>query len=172
MLAKAYESITDSKLRLAVRLAAETGMRCIELAAVKRGDIEGSLGDYRVHIVGKGGHERVVPVSDELAGQLLAVSTEYVFPTRVRAGWKTADEPISGKRLGKLIDDALPGDWTAHTLRHRFGTVAYQATSDIRAVQDLLGHASPTTTAVYTQITDAAMRRAALATTHVDGGAR
>jgi integrase len=164
VLGKAYEQITDSKLRLAVRLAAETGMRCIELAAVKRGDVEGSRGDYRIHIVGKGGHERVVPISDELAGQLLAVSTQYVFPTRVRAGWKTADEPISGKRLGKLIDDALPGDWTAHTLRHRFGTVAYQATSDIRAVQDLLGHASPTTTAVYTQITDAAMRRAALAT--------
>ena len=172
VLAKAYEQITDSKLRLAVRLAAETGMRCIELAAVKRGDIEGSRGDYRIHIIGKGGHERLVPISDELAGQLFAVSTECVFPTRVRAGWKKRDEPISGKRLGKLIDDALPGDWTAHTLRHRFGTVAYQATSDIRAVQDLLGHASPTTTAVYTQITDAAMRRAALATTHIDGGAR
>ena len=167
VLAKAYESITDSKLRLAVRLAAETGMRRVELARVRPIDVEGSRGDYRIHIVGKGGHERIVPISDELAAQLFAVSTEYVFPTRVRAGWRSADEPMSAKRLGELIDEALPGSWTAHTLRHRFGTVAYQATGDIRAVQELLGHASPTTTAIYTKITDAAMRKAAMAT-HVN----
>jgi site-specific recombinase XerD len=74
------------------------------------------------------------------------------------------------KRLGKLITEALPGDWTAHTLRHRFGTVAYQATGDIRAVQELLGHASPTTTAIYTKVTDGAMRRAAMST-HIDSNA-
>lgn len=38
---------------------------------------------------------------------------------------------------------------TLHQLRHRFGTTTYQAVRDIRAVQELLGHASPTTTAIY-----------------------
>lgn len=171
VLTKAYEAITDTKLRLAVRLAAETGMRRVEVARVKRGDVEGSRGDYRIHVFGKGGHERVVPISDDLAGQLLSVTTEYVFPTRVRGGWNTGEGPMSPKHLGKLITDALPGDWTAHTLRHRFGTVAYQATGDIRSVQELLGHASPETTAVYTKVTDAAMRRAAMAT-HLSGGDR
>ncbi|WP_201406087.1 tyrosine-type recombinase/integrase [Mycobacterium intracellulare] len=161
---KALESITDTKVRLAIRLAAETGMRRVELARAKPIDVEGSRGDYRIHVIGKGGHERIVPISDELADQLLAIRTEYVFPTRVRAGWTSANAPMSAKRLGDLITEALPGGWTAHTLRHRFGTVAYQATGDIRAVQELLGHASPTTTAIYTKITDDAMRRAANAT--------
>lgn len=166
---KALESITDAKVRLAIRLAAETGMRRVELARARPIDVEGSPGDYRIHVIGKGGHERIVPISDELAGQLLAIRTEYIFPTRVRAGWRSADEPMTPGHLGRLIDRALPGDWTAHTLRHRFGTVAYQATGDIRSVQELLGHASPTTTAIYTKITDDAMRRAATAT-HIGAG--
>jgi integrase len=86
VLAKAYELITDTQLRLAVRLAAETGMRRIEVARVRPIDVEGSRGDYRIHIIGKGGHERIVPISGELAGELLAIGTEYVFPTRERAG--------------------------------------------------------------------------------------
>lgn len=166
---KAVESISDPKVRLAVRMAAETGMRRVELTRARPIDVEGSRGDYRIHVLGKGGHERIVPISDELAGQLLAIRTEYVFPTRVRAGWTSANTPMSAKHLGKLITEALPGDWTAHTLRHRFGTVAYQASGDIRAVQELLGHASPTTTAIYTKITDDAMRRAATAT-HLSSG--
>lgn len=172
VLVKALESVTDARLRLAVRLAAETGMRRIEVARVKPSDVEGSRGDYRLHVIGKGGHERLVPISDELADQLFAIRTEYVFPARERSGWTTpgVEQPMSATRLGKLITEALPGDWGAHTLRHRFGTVAYQATGDIRAVQELLGHASPTTTAIYTKITDSALRRAALAT-HVTSGA-
>lgn len=161
VLAEAYESVMDNRSRLALRLAAETGMRRFEVARARRSDVEGSQGDYRIHVIGKGGHERIVPISDELAQSLLASTSEYIFPTSPTIS-RSADGPLSSKHLGKLIDQALPGEWTAHTLRHRFGTEAYRATGDIRAVQELLGHASPTTTAIYTKITDDAMRRAAM----------
>nr|WP_324684669.1 tyrosine-type recombinase/integrase [Mycobacterium sp. 94-17] len=70
---------------------------------------------------------------------------------------------MTPRHLGKLITRALPGPWTTHTLRHRFATMAYQASSDLRAVQELLGHTSPVTTAIYTKVADEAMRRAAIA---------
>jgi len=47
-------------------------------------------------------------------------------------------------------------------LRHRFATAAYGGTRDLRAVQELLGHTNPTTTARYTQASDAALRDAVL----------
>jgi len=56
----------------------------------------------------------------------------------------------------------LPGAWTGNTLRHRFATAAYGGTRDLRAVQELLGHTNPTTTARYTQASDAALRDAVL----------
>ena len=97
-----------------------------------------------------------MPVSDQLAGEILAVTTTYLFP--VYGGG-----PITPAHLGTLIAKALPGDWTAHTLRHRFATRAYQAERDLRAVQELLGHVSPVTTAIYTKVGNDAMRLAASA---------
>lgn len=150
----AYDSLDNARLLTAIRITVETGMRRGEVARVRRGDVEGRSGAYQLHIIGKGGHERVVPISDELADLILAAPDEYVFPGREGA-------PITPEHLGKLISKSLPGKWTAHTLRHRFATTAYQATSDLRAVQELLGHTSPVTTAVYTRVSDGAMRRAA-----------
>ncbi|WP_458316186.1 tyrosine-type recombinase/integrase [Mycolicibacterium brisbanense] len=82
-----------------------------------------------------------MPISDEPAEQLIAIPTTYVFhnPTTAR--------PITPQHLGKLVAAALPGHLTAHTLRHRFATTAYAAERDLRAVQELLGHVSPVTTA-------------------------
>lgn len=152
----AYATVTDTRVGLAIRIATETGMRRAEVARLKPTDVEGRPGDYAVHVIGKGGHERVVPITDELADQLLAIQAPWVFPAPYGG-------PITPQHLGKLIARALPDQWTAHTLRHRFATVAYQTTSDLRAVQELLGHTSPVTTAIYTRVSDQAMRRAAMA---------
>lgn len=151
----AYGSVDDGRLLLAIRITVETGLRRAEVAHVHPRDVEGRAGDFRLHIVGKGNHERTVPISDSLADRILG-HTGYLF-----AGWN--GQPITPRHLGKLITRALPGEWTTHTLRHRFATVAYQTTGDLRVVQDLLGHTSPVTTAIYTKVADQAMRRAALA---------
>lgn len=152
---QAYESISDDRLALAIRIIVETGMRRAEVARIHPGDVEGRAGDYRLHVIGKGAHERTIPISDSLAAAILGPDT-YLFASRTGA-------PVTARHLGKRISDALPGAWTGHTLRHRFATVAYQATNDLRAVQELLGHTSPVTTAIYTRVSDQSMRRAAAA---------
>jgi integrase len=60
-----------------------------------------------------------------------------------------------------LIADALPGDWTAHTLRHRFASRAYRGSRNLRAVQRLLGHESVLSTERYTAVDDDEIRAAA-----------
>ena len=62
-----------------------------------------------------------------------------------------------------LIARALPDQWTAHPLRHRFATVAYQGTRDLLAVQELLGHSKPETTRNYIRLPQDALRAAVAA---------
>jgi integrase len=115
----------------------------------------------------RGGHERTIPISDSLAEALLDRAAGYVFPSLDRWG-KPLGTHLTSHHLGKLVAAALPGTWTTHALRHRFGTMAYQGTHDIRVVQELLGHASPITTAIYTKVDNEAMRRAVDAARLVD----
>ncbi|MBS1693175.1 MAG: tyrosine-type recombinase/integrase [Actinobacteria bacterium] len=150
----AYDEISDERLLLAIRIVVETGCRRGEVANMHPSNVEGRPGEYQLHIEGKGGHERAVPISDELAQRILESGDTWLFPGRDGG-------PLTAGHLGKMITAALPGPWTTHTLRHRFATVAYQATADLRAVQELLGHASPVTTSIYTRVADGAMRRAA-----------
>lgn len=157
----ALDHDTDPRVRLAIRLGAEAGLRRMEIASMRRDAVEGWPGEFHVHVRrGKGGHARVVPIGDDLANQLRASgdgASTYVFAAR-------GGGHVTPQHLGKLIRDALPDHWTAHTLRHRFATVAYQASGDLRAVQELLGHQSVATTAIYTKVADDSMRRAAAAT--------
>lgn len=153
----ALQQITDQRVRLAIRLGAEAGLRRMEIASLRRDAVEGWPGDFRIRVRGKGGHERAVPITDDLAEQLRAGETTYLFPAPTGGH-------ITDRYLGKLVSRALPEAWTAHTLRHRYATVAYQASGgDLRAVQELLGHQSPATTAIYTKVADESIRRAAMA---------
>lgn len=152
----ALQRNTDRRVRLAIRLGAEAGLRRMEIASLRRDAVEGWAGDFRIRVRGKGGHERAVPITDELAEQLRASETTYLFPAPTGGH-------ITDRYLGKLVAQALPETWTAHTLRHRYATVAYQASGgDLRAVQELLGHQSPATTAIYTKVADESIRRAAM----------
>lgn len=146
----------DPRIALAVRIAAETGLRRCEVAALRRDDVHGPAGSRALVICGKGGHERTIPITDELAERLLQSGSEYIFPNP----W---GGPLSPSRFGAILRTGLPPGFTPHTLRHRFGTVVYQATGDIRVAQELLGHASPVTTAIYTQVSGEALRRGAMA---------
>jgi integrase/recombinase XerD len=158
--AETFAATEDPAVCLALRVAVETGLRRGEIAQIRRSDVEGNRGAFWLRVTGKGGHVRTVPLSDELSAELLAGTGPYVFPSFDRWGNVIAPH-MTPDQLGKLIAKALPDDWTAHTLRHRFATKAYAATRDIRAVQELLGHASPTTTAIYTQVANESLRHAA-----------
>ena len=73
------------------------------------------------------------------------------------------DGSTSPAYLGKIVTRWLPGAFSTHSLRHRCGSVAYAGTRDLRAVQELLGHASPATTAIYTRVPETWIRDAMLA---------
>lgn len=154
--------------RLMLALGACAGLRRAEIATLRGDCLERDLEGWSLRIVGKGGRERIVPVSDDLAAMVEARGTGWTFPGQMRAdgtpvrGDRAAGH-LSPARVGELVSALLPDGWTTHTLRHRFASAAYRADRDIRAVQELLGHASVATTQVYTAIPDDARRRASTA---------
>ena len=143
----------DPRERLAIEIIAATGLRRAECAALHSDQLVQDSDGYALRIVGKGGHARIVPLPDHLATSVRR-SEDYVFPGQINGH-------ISPHYLGKLISQVLPGRWTAHTLRHRYATRVYRATNDLRALQELLGHASIQTTARYIGVTEDRLRDAA-----------
>jgi integrase len=155
--------------RLMLLLAAYAGLRRAEIAAVHTDDVANG----RLRVRGKGGRVREVPLHPLIATELSAAPPGYVFPGKI-------DGHLSADRVGCIVADALPGNWTAHTLRHRFATQAYAVERDLLAVQELLGHTAPETTRRYTAVPEGARERAvrglpyasATANSADDGGAR
>lgn len=141
--------------RVMLLLACHGGLRRSEIAAFHSDWIEGD--DIRV--TGKGGKTRLVPISDDLRAELRLWPMgphSYLCPGR----WGGHAEPsYVGKRLSRLLG---PG-WSGHNLRHRAATMAYEESSDLGAVQDLLGHDSPETTRIYTRVSVQHVRRAVVA---------
>jgi integrase len=146
----------DPRVRLMVELAATVGMRCGEIAQAHTSDLRETLDGWSLLIHGKGSKLRTVPLNPGLAVTLRDLPRGYLFPGRI-------DGHLSASYVSKLVSGALPDAWTAHTLRHRFASASYSADRDIRAVQLLLGHASVSTTQVYTAVPDDALRRAVAA---------
>ncbi len=145
----------DDRLRRALRLGGECGLRRSEIARVRVEHIEPDLVGSCLRVVGKGGHVRLVPLPDDLAADLRAIGAGWVFPSP-RGGHLTPGH------IGVLVKRALGS--STHTLRHRAGTLSYAGTLDLRAVQEFLGHASPVTTAIYTQVERSSIRAAMTAT--------
>lgn len=139
--------------KLMLRLAAEVGMRRAEVAQVHTDDLMEDLVGHSLIVHGKGGRLRIVPLPRSLGRTLAGMPTGYLFPGN-DAGH------LSPRYVGKLIRDLMPAGWTMHTLRHRFGTRAYALTSDLLLVQEMLGHASPTTTRRYVEYDRTRMRAA------------
>jgi integrase/recombinase XerC len=151
--------VADKPIRLAVLLAGAYGLRRGEVARTRREDVvQDVTGGWSLIVQGKGGHERAVPLLDETARLILARPEGWLFPSPRRPG-----QHLTPAHLGKLVAAELPHGYTMHSLRHRCGTVAYQATGDLRAVQELLGHAKPETTAIYTAVPGSAIRAAVVA---------
>jgi integrase len=147
----------EARTRLMVQLAARAGLRCREVCQVAREDVVDDFVGFSLLVRGKGDKQRMVPIPAELAYAIRDCPPGYLFPGQI-AGH------LSPARVSELISEALPPGVTAHMLRHRYGTRAYQQGGrDIRAVQRLLGHANITTTQGYVDVADDAVRLAAMA---------
>ena len=135
----------DARTALMVRLAAEMGLRRAEVAQVNSRDLVRADDGWWLEVLGKGAKVRVLPVPADLAAVLQELGPGYTFPGQM-------DGHLSPRYVGKLVAHALPGEVTMHQLRHRFATRAYAVDCDLFTVQELLGHASPTTTRAYVAI--------------------
>lgn len=138
-----------------------TGMRLSELQGLNRQDVDAV--SQRVKLRGKGRKERIVPVGDhatlalrnyerkrdELAASLPArIDRQAVF--LARTGKRISVRAVQ-KIVGALLDTvAEDAGLSTHSLRHSFATHLLDAGADLRAVQELLGHASVSTTQIYT----------------------
>jgi len=85
-------------------------------------------------------------------------ATGWLFPSSWDHG-----KPLTPIYVGEIVADALPQGWSMHKLRHRFATRAFRGSRNIRAVQELLGHASVATTQRHTATDSDELRAAALA---------
>jgi site-specific recombinase XerD len=166
--------------RLILELLYGCGLRSMELVALRLGDVQAAQAQLIVH--GKGGKMRIVPLGDEAA----AAVRRYLERGRGElegegglAGRTAAEAAITRReavlllsRRGRAlltsdirrlvvkysrlagIDPASP-----HMLRHAYATHMLERGADLRAIQELLGHASVSTTQVYTHVSGAHLRR-------------
>ncbi|MEX0691129.1 MAG: tyrosine recombinase XerC [Gemmatimonadales bacterium] len=154
-----YQSVRDLCI---LEMFYGTGMRLSELAGLNVADVDGVADQVKVR--GKGKKERILPM-----GRGVGRAVRRYLPVRDRllGGLKSGrgDKRAlflarSGKRLaGRSVQKAMAtllrvlGEQTGysvHTLRHSFATHLLDAGADLRAVQELLGHASLSTTQIYT----------------------
>lgn len=132
------------------------GLRISEALGLQGQDAP--LGDT-IRIVGKGGKERIVPVIRAAARAVAAYLDACPFEAEpnkplfrgVRGG------PLNPRLIQKVVEKArtqlgLPATVTPHAMRHSFATHLLNAGGDLRAIQELLGHASLSTTQAYTAV--------------------
>lgn len=148
----------DNRTHVILRLAGEAGMRRAEIAAVNSGDLFRDLCGDTIRVHGKGRRDRFVPLTDSLAFEVRAViqagGSQWLLPS-------PAGGHLTARHVGRLAGRVLTAPYTLHTLRHRFATTVHEKTHDLRAVQELLGHASVATTQRYVAISADALREAA-----------
>ncbi|MET8908425.1 tyrosine-type recombinase/integrase [Micromonospora sp. NPDC004551] len=138
-------------------LAAGEGLRCIEISRLDREDI--TCEDTVIR--GKGGRERIVPTPGAVWAAVVDLPPGPI--ARHPDGTGRADRRQVRERANNHLQRTLRHRGvTMHRLRHWYGTYVHQAAGgDLRVTQELLGHASPTTTQVYVD-TSGARKRAAV----------
>jgi integrase/recombinase XerC len=144
--------------RAMLELLYSSGLRLSELTSLKQGDV--SFADATVRVIGKGNKTRVVPVGRhalQALGQWLPVreslsrrNASALFLNR--RGDAISPRTVQSRLKAWGIKQGLPGHVHPHMLRHSFASHVLQSSGDLRAVQEMLGHASISTTQVYTHL--------------------
>ncbi|UCE26076.1 MAG: tyrosine recombinase [Candidatus Coatesbacteria bacterium] len=139
------------------------GLRAAELAGLESGRVHLKRGF--LDVVGKGGRERLAPVGETATAALSAylAAREKLRP---KAGERRVflnhrGGPLTARSVQRIVAKLCGGaapDITPHVWRHTYATHMLEGGADIRAIQELLGHANVSTTAIYTHVTAKRLR--------------
>lgn len=169
LLTAAHESKEGLRNGCLMELVYATGMRVTELVSLP---VSAARGDPAMLLVrGKGGKERMVPLSppardamaawlkdrdkaDQAAQKNGAVPSNYLFPSRSKAGHLTRHRFFGMIKEFAVAGGVSPAKVTPHTIRHAFATHLLAGGADLRAIQTMLGHADVATTEIYTHVLD------------------
>ena len=156
-LARQPVALADLRLAALVELLYGSGLRASELVSLPRA----AIAPDRPYLIlrGKGGRERLVPISDRARAAVaawrehVAVERPFLFPS--------GKAHLSRVRLYQLVkalaaEAGVPPDRVSpHVLRHAFATHLLEGGADLRALQSMLGHADIATTEIYTHVDSA-----------------
>lgn len=144
--------------RAMLELFYSSGLRLAELTSLAPEDV--NFADATVRVTGKGGKTRIIPVGSHAATALNAwleqraalpgVDARALFVNR--QGRRLGPRAIQSRVQQRGLHQGIAGRVHPHMLRHSFASHVLQSSSDLRAVQEMLGHASISTTQVYTQL--------------------
>jgi integrase/recombinase XerD len=156
-------TISEARNQVMVELMYATGLRVSELVGLKMENLH--LTSKQLSVVGKGNKERFVPVND-VAIKLLRT---YLKETRPQLLQTVKDEgfvflnhfgkPISRQSFFLMLKKqcqlvGITKVISPHTLRHSFATHLYQNGTDLRYIQEMLGHSDISTTQIYTHVSN------------------
>jgi integrase/recombinase XerC len=144
--------------RAILELLYSSGLRLSELTGLTLPDV--NFADATVRVTGKGGKTRIVPVGSHALAALRGwlAERERIAPPQTRALFTGRNGRALGPRAVQLRLDlwarrlGLGSRVHPHVLRHSFASHVLQSSGDLRAVQEMLGHSSISTTQVYTQL--------------------
>ena len=164
-------SVGGKRDRALLELLYAAGLRVSEAIGLDREDL--SLDGAFVRVIGKGDKERLVPIgevsidhlSDWILGpRVVLIEAHHVAPVRGGPlflgdrGRRLARQQAWAAVHGAALRAGLDGKVSPHTLRHSFATHLLEGGADLRVVQELLGHASISTTQLYTHLTGERIR--------------
>jgi integrase/recombinase XerC/integrase/recombinase XerD len=160
----------DARDRALFELAYSCGLRCEEIVNLDLDsvDFDGEV----LRVTGKGDKTRIVPVGEpaqhalerylasarpvlEAAGRR-AHATQALFLSR--RGRRLSSSDVRRRLAGRVRDAAIAGGVSPHALRHSFATHLLEGGADLRSIQELLGHASVSTTQIYTRVDPTRLR--------------
>ncbi|MBM4402772.1 MAG: tyrosine recombinase XerC [Candidatus Cloacimonetes bacterium] len=146
--------------RAILELIYSSGLRIGEVGALRLGDIDPKR--QLVKVTGKGNKERIIPVGSnalQAIREYLDIRSEFAPADNEKHLFITrTGQPFDNKQINVILQRyirlvAQQKGYSPHTLRHSFATHLLQRGADLRAIQEMLGHASLSTTETYTHVT-------------------
>ncbi len=144
----------DQRNAAIVELVYSAGLRSSEVVGLDLGDVD--FEQEHVHVLGKGGKERVIPLG-ERAAHAVALYLHQARPELARGANDALFLSVRGRRLDtSTLRRLLPHP---HRLRHSFATHLLEGGADLRTIQELLGHSSLSTTQIYSHVDAKRLRK-------------